>query len=43
MAPDIPLDKQRPAEYVFDANVATLTQLREHEAEQRADQTSTAA
>jgi hypothetical protein len=36
MAPDIPLDKQRPAEYVFDANVATLTQLREHEAAQRA-------
>jgi hopanoid biosynthesis associated radical SAM protein HpnH len=43
MAPDISLDKQRPAEYVFDANVATLSQTREHEAKQRADQTSTAA
>jgi hypothetical protein len=43
MAPDISLDKQRPAEYVFDKNVATLSQTREHEAKQRADQTSTAA
>ncbi len=43
MAPDISLDKQRPAEYMFDANVATLSQTREHEAKQRADQTSTAA
>ena len=43
MAPDVPLDKQRPAEYVFDANVATLSQTREHEAKQRADKTSTAA
>ena len=42
-APDIPLDRQRPAEYVFDANVATLTQLREHEAEQRAKRPPTAA
>jgi hypothetical protein len=43
MAPDIPLDRQRPAEYVFDGNVATLTQLREHEAEQRAKRPATAA
>ncbi|MFY9628485.1 MAG: DUF3463 domain-containing protein, partial [Methylocystis sp.] len=43
MAPDISLENQRPAEYVFDANVATLSQTREHESKQRADQTSTAA
>jgi hopanoid biosynthesis associated radical SAM protein HpnH len=43
MAPDIPLDQQRPAQYVFDANVATLSQIRESEAKQRAEQTSTAA
>jgi hopanoid biosynthesis associated radical SAM protein HpnH len=43
MAPDVPLDKQRPAQYVFDANVATLSQIRESEAQQRAEQTSTAA
>jgi len=43
MAPDISLDKQRPAAYVFDANVARLSELREHEAQQRAKQTPTAA
>ena len=43
MAPDISLENQRPAEYVFDRNVATLSQTREHEAKQRADKTSTAA
>jgi hypothetical protein len=42
-APDIPLDKQRPAQYVFDANVATLSQLREAEIKQRAEKTPTAA
>jgi hypothetical protein len=43
MAPDIPLDNQRPARYVFDANVAKLSEIRENEAKQRAEQTSTAA
>ena len=38
MAPDISLENQRPAEYVFDANVATLSEIREHEAKQRAEQ-----
>ncbi len=43
MAPDIPLDKQRPAQYVFDQNVARLSEIREHEAKQGAEQRSTAA
>lgn len=43
MAPDISLENQRPAEYVFDENVARLSELREHEAQQRAEQRSTAA
>ncbi|MFO1103925.1 MAG: adenosyl-hopene transferase HpnH [Methylocystis sp.] len=43
MAPDISLENQRPAEYVFDENVAKLSELREHEAQQRAEQRSTAA
>jgi hypothetical protein len=43
MAPDISLENQRPAEYVFDENVAKLSELREHEAQQRAQQRSTAA
>ena len=43
MAPDIALDKQRPAEYVFDANVARLSEIREHEARERAEQRPTAA
>jgi hopanoid biosynthesis associated radical SAM protein HpnH len=43
MAPDISLENQRPAEYVFDENVAKLSELREHEAQQGAQQRSTAA
>ena len=43
MAPDISLENQRPAEYVFDENVAKLSELREHEAQQRAQKRSTAA
>ncbi len=43
MAPDISLENQRPAEYVFDENVAKLSELREHETQQRAQQRSTAA
>ena len=43
MAPDIPLDRQRKADYVYDANIATLSQTREHEARERAEQTQTAA
>jgi len=43
MAPDIALENQRPAEYVFDENVAKLSEIREHEAQQRAQQRSTAA
>jgi hopanoid biosynthesis associated radical SAM protein HpnH len=43
MAPDISLENQRPAEYVFDENVAKLSEIREHEAQQRAEQRSTAA
>ena len=36
-APDIPIDKARPAEFVFQANVQkTLTQMREDEATERA-------
>ncbi|PWB79294.1 MAG: hopanoid biosynthesis associated radical SAM protein HpnH, partial [Methylocystaceae bacterium] len=42
-APDIPLDKQRPAQFVFDQNVATLSEIREAEAQQRSEKTSTAA
>ena len=35
-APDIPIDKARPAEFVFAANVQkTLTQMREDEAQER--------
>ena len=43
MAPDISLENQRPAQYVFDQNVATLSDIRKHEAEQRAEKQSTAA
>jgi hopanoid biosynthesis associated radical SAM protein HpnH len=43
MAPDISLDKQRPAQYVFDRNVATLTDIAKREAEERAEKRSTAA
>lgn len=43
MAPDIALENQRPAEYVFDENIAKLSEIREHEAQQRAQERSTAA
>ncbi|PPD45141.1 MAG: hopanoid biosynthesis associated radical SAM protein HpnH [Methylocystis sp.] len=43
MAPDISLENQRPAEYVYDENIARLSEIREHEAKQRAEQRSTAA
>ncbi|MBV9078630.1 MAG: adenosyl-hopene transferase HpnH [Methylobacteriaceae bacterium] len=41
MAPEIPLDRQRPAEYVFSRNVAQ--KLSEMNAEARAEQTADAA
>jgi hypothetical protein len=43
MAPDVSLENQRPAQYVFDQNIARLSEIREHEAKQRAEQRSTAA
>ncbi|MEF3367141.1 adenosyl-hopene transferase HpnH [Methylocystis sp. 9N] len=43
LAPDISLENQRPAEYVFDENIAKLSEIREHEAQQRAQQRPTAA
>jgi hopanoid biosynthesis associated radical SAM protein HpnH len=43
MAPDVSLENQRPAQYVFDRNVATLSDIAKHEAEQRAEERSTAA
>ena len=43
MAPDVSLENQRPAEYVYDENIAKLSEIREHEAQQRAEQRSTAA
>ena len=43
MAPDVSLENQRPAEYVYDENIARLSEIREHEAQQRAEQRSTAA
>jgi hopanoid biosynthesis associated radical SAM protein HpnH len=43
MAPDISLENQRPAQYVFDQNVAHLSDIREHEAKQRGEARSTAA
>jgi len=43
MVEDISLDKQRPAENVYDANIATLSQTREHETKQRSEQRSSAA
>ena len=37
MAPEIPLDAQRPAQYVFDSNVQlTLSQMRANEAREKA-------
>lgn len=44
MAPEIRLDRQRPAEYVFDKNVTRrLSEIREAEAQERAKKASTAA
>jgi hypothetical protein len=43
MAPDISLDKQRPAQFVFDQNVAALTDVGKGEADQRTEERSTAA
>ena len=48
MAPEIPLDNQRPAEFVFEGLVKTLTQQREEEealrqSERRAGGSSNAA
>jgi hypothetical protein len=49
MAPEIPLDGQRPAEFVFDGLIKTLTQkkaeedARSREAERRAGAASNAA
>ena len=43
MAPDISLENQRPAEYVYDENIARLSEIREHEASKRSEQRSTAA
>ena len=37
MAPEIPLDRARPAQYVFDSNVQlTLSQIRANEAREKA-------
>ena len=37
MAPEIPLDQARPAQYVFDSNVQlTLSQMRANEAREKA-------
>ena len=52
MAPEIPLENQRPAEFVFEGLVKTITQQREeheillkaaHEPETRTSHTSDAA
>ncbi|MBI3274603.1 MAG: adenosyl-hopene transferase HpnH, partial [Methylocystis sp.] len=43
MAADLPLDKQRPAQYVFADNVAKFSQIGEADGQQRPEQTSTAA
>ncbi|MBV8426303.1 MAG: adenosyl-hopene transferase HpnH, partial [Hyphomicrobiales bacterium] len=44
LAPEIPLEKQRPAEYVFDRNVSRkLSELRRAEAEDRTHNSATAA
>jgi hopanoid biosynthesis associated radical SAM protein HpnH len=43
MAPDISIANQRPAEYIYDAQIATLSETREHEARQRANQAPAAA
>jgi hypothetical protein len=44
MAPEIAMDKQRPAEYVFSSQVQMkLSEIRAAEAEERAKKTATAA
>jgi len=44
MAPEIPLDQARPAQYVFDSNVQlTLSQMRANEAREQAEKTAKAA
>ena len=44
MAPEIPMENQRPAQYVFDSQVQlTLSQIRANEAREKAAQTSASA
>jgi hypothetical protein len=44
MAPEIPLDRQRPPEFVFQHNVAKkISAMREAEAREKAGKTPTAA
>ena len=44
MAPEIPLDKQRPAEYVFQQNVTQkLSEMRQAEAAEKARKAADAA
>ncbi len=43
MAPDVSLENQRPAEYVYDENIARLSEIREHEAKKRSEERPTAA
>jgi hypothetical protein len=44
MAPEIALDRQRPAEYVFSSQVEMkLSEIRAAEAKERAEKTATAA
>ena len=41
MAPEIPLEDQRPAQYMFDSNVQlTLSQMRANEAREKAAKTA---
>jgi len=44
MAPEIPLDRQRPAEFVFQRNVSKkLSEMRQAEAREKAGKAATAA
>jgi len=44
MAPEIAMENQRPAQYVFDSNVQlTVSQMRANEAREKAAQTSASA
>jgi len=44
MAPEIPMENQRPAQYVFDSNVQlTLSQMRANEVRERAAKNSASA